>query len=218
MLQKGDIWLIIVVMNIENKIYKHMEKLSNKNNKLCFTPKHFINIASNDAVKKALERLTKAKKIRRVARGIYDIPYESKLTGLMTPDITKVVEAIAQRDKLRVQPTGAQAANLLGLSEQVPARITYLTDGRRKEIKVGNVVIEFRPASPKDMSLSDSLIGLIVQALKYLGKEKIDDVIINKLKRLIRENPDEKIESKLDSVPIWVVELIKNRVIREANV
>jgi hypothetical protein len=54
--------------------------------------------------------------------------------------------------------------------------------------------------------------------LKYLGKEKIDDVIINKLKRLIRENPDEKIESKFDSVPIWVVELIKNRVIREANV
>jgi hypothetical protein len=218
MMQKGDENVMIVVMNTENQILEHMEKLSSKNNRLCFTPKHFINIASNDAIKKALERLTRAKKIRRVARGIYDIPYESKLTGVMSPDVTKLVEAIAERDKIRVQPTGAQAANLLGLSEQVPARIIYLTDGRKKEIKVGKFVIEFRPTSPKDMSLSGSLIGLIVQSLKHLGKDKIDSVIIKKLKRLIKENPNEKIESKLDSAPVWIVELIKNSVIKDANV
>lgn len=208
----------MMTMNVEGQIFEEMNESSRKDNRVCFTPKHFVSLASSDAVKKALERLVKSKRIRRVTRGVYDIPFESKLIGIMSPDITKVVEAIAFRDKIRIQPTGAQAANLLGFSEQVPAKVTYLTDGRCKEIIVGNVIIEFRPTSTKDMSLSNSLIGLIVQALKYLGQDQIDEIIINKIKRVIAENPDEEIESRLDSVPIWIAELLKNNVMKELNV
>ncbi len=206
------------LLNIKDQILEEMSKLSDKDNRVCFTPKHFVSIASSDAVKKALERLVKAKRIRRVTRGVYDIPFESKLTDIMSPDIIKVVEAIAYRDKVRIQPTGAQAANLLGFSEQVPAKVIYLTDGRHKEIIVGNMTIEFRPTSIKNMSLANSLIGLIVQALKYLGQDQIDDIVIRKIKRVIVENPNEEIESRLDSVPVWIAELLKNNVIKELNV
>jgi hypothetical protein len=205
-------------MTVEDKILENMQQQSTKENRVCFTPKHFINISSYDAVKKALERLVKSKKVRRVARGVYDIPYESKLTGIMSPDISKIVDAIADRDKIRVQPTGAQAANLLGLSEQVPAKVIYLTDGRRKEIIVGSVTIIFKPTGAKDMSLADTFFGLMIQALKYLGQKKIDNVVINKIKRMIKENPNEEIEKKLDHAPIWIAELLKNKVLRNMNV
>jgi hypothetical protein len=208
----------MLFMTVEDKILENMQQLSSKENRVCFTPKHFINISSYDAVKKALERLVKSKKVRRVARGVYDIPYESKLTGIMSPDISKVVDAIADRDKIRVQPTGAQAANLLGLSEQVPAKVIYLTDGRRKEIIVGSVTIIFKPTGSKDMSLADTFFGLMIQALKYLGQNKIDDVVIKKVKRMIKENPNEEIEKKLDHAPIWIAELLKNKVLGNMNV
>ncbi len=210
--------MVELIMTAEDQIFEDMQKLSSKENRKCFTPKHFINFASYDAVKKALERLVKLKKIRRVARGVYDLPFESKLMGTMAPDISKVVAAIAARDKIRIQPTGAQAANLLGLSEQVPAKVIYLTDGRRKEIVVGAVTIVFKPTGIKGMSLADTLFGLIIQSLKYLGQNKIDAVVINKIKRMIKENPNEEIEKKLDHAPVWIAELLKNKVLANRNV
>ena len=218
MLRIGDECAMISSMSVENQILEVMNESSTKNNRTCFTPKHFVNLASSDAVKKALERLVKSKKIRRVTRGIYDFPYESKLTGILSPDITKVVEAIASRDKIRTQPTGAQAANLLGLSEQVPVKVVYLTDGRSKKIIVGNVTIEFRATSIKHMNLAGSLLGLIVQAFKYIGEDKIDDSIINKIKKALIQNPNEELLAKLDSVPTWIAEILKNNVVKESNV
>lgn len=200
-------------MNVENSILDQMRVHSSKDNRVCFTPKNFIHLATYDAVKKALERLVKSKEIRRVARGVYDLPYESKLTGgIMAPDINQVVRAIADRDKIRVQPTGAQAANLLGLSDQVPAKVIYLTDGRKKEIRVGDTKIIFQPTGHKDMSLSDSLLGLIVQALRYLGRDHIDEEVIKKIRRLIQENPNENIGDKINSAPVWIAELIKKNI------
>lgn len=200
-------------MNVENLILNHIQKNSTKDCRMCFTPKSFIHLASYDAIKKALERLVKSKEIRRVARGIYDLPYRSNLTGKeMSPDVEQVVKAIADRDGIKVHPTGAQAANLLGLSEQVPAKVVYLTNGRRKEIKIDDTKIIFKPVGHKDMNLSGSLLGLIVQALKYFGKENITEDIIKKIERLIKENPDEKMSDKIGSIPIWIAELLKKNI------
>lgn len=205
----------IIVMSVEDQIFKYMNKKSHKDNRVCFSPKHFINFAAYDAVKKALERLVKSEKIRRVTRGIYDIPYESELFGILPPDFSKIVEAIAYRDKVKVQPTGAQAANLLGLSEQVPGKVVYLTDGRAKKIKVGNATIYFKPTSPRNMNLADSLAGLIIQALKYIGKGNIDKIILNKVQRVIEENPKEEIKGNLGDAPIWIAELLRNKILKD---
>ena len=87
-----------------------------------------------------------------------------------------------------------------------------------KKIIVGNVTIEFRATSIKHMNLAGSLLGLIVQAFKYIGEDKIDDSIINKIKKAFIQNPNEELLAKLDSVPTWIAEILKNNVVKESNV
>jgi len=69
-------------------------------------------------------------------------------------------------------PDGAWAANLLGLSTQVPAKITYRTDGPNHEVPIGRS-IHFKHARPKAIAGLEGKFALLVQALRYLGKEGV---------------------------------------------
>jgi hypothetical protein len=88
-----------------------------------FTPNDFFDIGGRDAVDKALSRLTAKGTIRRLARGLYEYPREHPELGTISPDIEKVAKALTGKDQIRLQPSGAYATNLLGLSEQVPAKV-----------------------------------------------------------------------------------------------
>jgi hypothetical protein len=94
-----------------------------------FSPRMFDDLARRAAVDQALSRLTKAGKIRRIARGLYDIPKTHPLLGVLSPDPEAIARSIATQAGYRLQPTPAHAANALGLSTQVPAKIVYLIDG-----------------------------------------------------------------------------------------
>ena len=94
-----------------------------------FTPNDFLDLGGRDAVDKALSRLATRGEVRRLARGLYEYPREHPELGTLSPDIEKVAKALAGKDRLRLQPAGAYATNLLGLSEQVPAKAVFLTDG-----------------------------------------------------------------------------------------
>jgi predicted transcriptional regulator of viral defense system len=95
----------------------------------------------------AIQRMVRAGKLRRIGRGLYDIPRKHPLLGELSASSDAIVAAIARRDGIRLQPTEAAAANLLNLPEQVPARIVYHTDRRRRTVKVGQRTIEFREHS-----------------------------------------------------------------------
>ena len=103
-----------------------------------FTPSEFADIADQRVVGVMLGRLAKQGKIRRIARGIYDFPRKHPYFGQLSPPIDDVAKTISKRDKIRLLPSGAYAANLLGLSTQVPAKIVYLTDGKPRKLKIGN--------------------------------------------------------------------------------
>src|SRR2546427_9087415 len=90
-----------------------------------FSPRDFVDLGQRAAVDKALSRLAQAGRVRRIGRGLYDVPRDHPLIGRLSPDPEAVARKLAQREGERLQPTGAAAANLLGLSEQVPARIVY---------------------------------------------------------------------------------------------
>ena len=94
-----------------------------------FTPNDFLDLGGRDAVDKGLSRLTAKETIRRLARGLYEYPREHPEFGVLSPDIEKVAKALTGKDRIRLQPAGAYATNLLGLSEQVPAKVVFLTDG-----------------------------------------------------------------------------------------
>jgi hypothetical protein len=139
-----------------------------------FSAKDFLDIASRTTTDVTLASLTHAEKIRRIRRGLYDMPRVNMvLGGKLSPDIDESARAIARRQRWKIVPDGAWAANLLGLSTQVPSKIIYLTDGPNKEVPIGRRNIYFKHARPKAMSGLDGKFALVVQALRHLGKEAV---------------------------------------------
>ena len=102
-----------------------------------FTPNDFSDLGSRDAVASALKRYRQSGHIRRLARGLYDYPRTDPDLGILTPSPDAIARALAGRDAVRLQPSGAYAANLLGLSTQVPMKIVYLTDGPSRTVRIG---------------------------------------------------------------------------------
>lgn len=139
-----------------------------------FSAKDFLDLASRGSIDMALSGLVRVNHIRRVRRGLYDRPkVNPALGGTLSPDIDEAARAIARKQRWKIVPEGAWAANLIGLSTQVPAKITYLTDGPNKEIPIGQRVIHFKHARPKTIAGPEGKSALVVQALRHLGKEAV---------------------------------------------
>jgi hypothetical protein len=97
-----------------------------------FFVKDLLDIASRTSADVTHSKLAKNGKIRRIRRGLYDLPRVNQdLGGILSPDIDEAAHAIARR-RWKIVPDGAWAANLLGLSTQVPSKIIYLTDPGRQ--------------------------------------------------------------------------------------
>src|ERR1035437_7320710 len=139
-----------------------------------FSAKDFLDIASRGTIDMALTSLTRRGIIRRVRRGLYDMPkFNRALGGELSPDIDEEARAVARRQRWKIVPEGAWAANLLGLSTQVPAKIVYLTDGPNNEVPIGRRSIHFKHARPKAIAGLEGKYALVVQALRYLGKDGV---------------------------------------------
>ena len=139
-----------------------------------FVPTDFLDHGSRDTVDVALHRMAKKGTIRRLARGVYDFPKQHPVLGTLQPPARKhVARALAGRDHTRLQPAGAYAANVLGLSEQVPAKAVFLTDGPTRMVKIGPMTIQLRRTTAKNMAAAGRLSGLLIQALRELGEKHV---------------------------------------------
>jgi len=188
--------------SIQDKIEKSI--LRSKNSQV-FVPTDFLKFGSRSAIDVALKRLTERGIIKRYARGLYGRPqYSETLETELIPGVDEIVSAIAKRENRIVQPSGAAAANMLGLSLQVPAKIIYLTDGTSKKLKVQNLNIEFKHASTRSLVCAGTVAGLVIQALKYLGKDGIGEKTIDKLKETLRSSDKRMLKDNLKYVPAWM--------------
>ena len=142
--------------SIENKI---LSRIYGSKGGTAFTPSDFLDLGSRRAVDLALHRLIQKKILRRLARGLYEYPREHPELGTLSPDIEKVAKALAGKDRIRLQPAGAYATNLLGLSEQVPAKAVFLTDGPSRTVKIGRQEIRLRHTTPRNMAAAGRLSG-----------------------------------------------------------
>ena len=141
-----------------------------------FTPKDFLDLASRDATDQALSRLVRQAQLQRLGRGLYYTPRHNETLGVdVPPDLDDVADAVARQTGSRVAPSGAVAANRLGLSTQVPAKPIYLSDGRTRQVAVGNYTLQIKHVSPKDLPVGSRTSALVLQALRFLGKDAIDD-------------------------------------------
>lgn len=174
-----------------------------------FVPTDFLSFGSRQAVDVVLHRLVRKGTIRRLARGIYDFPKEHPKIGKLQPSPEKIAEALVGRDCTRIQPTGAYAANILGLSEQVPAKVVFLTDGPSRTVKIGTTTIQLRRTTPKNMAMAGRLSGLLVQALRELGKEHITRERTEHLKRTIPLNARRELLKYIRFIPEWMHSIFK---------
>ncbi len=169
----------------------------------------FLPLGSNGAVHTALHRLVKAKKVHRLARGIYVKPTFSKLLNQdVLPTAEEVAIAIAKRDKARLLPTGAYALNALGLSTQVPLRIVYLTDGSPRTIKIGKRTIQFKKTTPKNLALKGKISKLVVQALKEIGKDKATPHELERIQNLLLKEDKQDLKHDIALAPQWIAEIM----------
>jgi predicted transcriptional regulator of viral defense system len=149
-----------------------------------FVPNEFLGLGTRTAIDVALHRLVARGAIRRLGRGVYDLPKRHRVLGEVTPSADAIAAALAGRDRLRLQPSGAYAANLLGLSEQVPAKVVFLTDGATRT--------------------AGRLSGLVIQALRSLGRRNITPQRIAHLKRSIPAADRRVLIKDLRFAPAWM--------------
>jgi predicted transcriptional regulator of viral defense system len=170
-----------------------------------FTPRDFLDLGSRAAVDQALSRLERRGFIRRVSRGVYDYPRRNERLGItLSPSAEEVVRAVARRDAGRVQVTGAEAANALGLSTQVPARIVYLTDGESRRMQIGGQVVELRHTTPRNLATAGKVSGTVIQALRHLGREHVDERTVRHLQRVLSEDDKERLRKDRIHAPAWM--------------
>ncbi len=174
----------------------------------CFTSKDFLDLDSNTGVRSALSRLQKDKLIRRLAQGIYDYPRQHPALGILPPKPEEIAKAISEKNAIQVQPGGAYAANLIGLSEQVPGRIVFLTNGPSKKIKIGKQEILFRTTTEKNMYPAGTKIGLVIQAFRNLGKENIDAIARSRTQKFLVGISQNELIKNLKYAPQWIRTLI----------
>lgn len=187
--------------SIDSKI---VETINSWGHGAVFVPTDFLSLGSRQAVDVVLHRLVQKGTIRRLARGIYDFPEEHPILGKLQPSPEKIAEALVDRDCTRIQPTGAYAANILGLSEQVPAKVVFLTDGPSRTVKIGATTIQLRRTTLKNMAMAGRLSGLLVQAFRELGKENITAERLEHLKRILPIDKRQELLKDIRLAPEWM--------------
>jgi hypothetical protein len=173
-----------------------------------FSAKDLANLGGAAAVRKALERLTKRGELRRIRRGYYDRPKDHPLLGKTSPDPMSLVRSMMADSGAKWQVSGAYAANLLHLSEQVPAKIVILTDGVAREVKLDRLMIDFRRASPRNLVGAGRPAGLVVQALRSLRSTGTTPHIIAKLRRELKRADKAELAELVPQLPAWMQPIV----------
>jgi len=169
-----------------------------------FTPSLFLDLGTRQAVDVALHRLTKEGRIRRIRQGLYDLPRPHPILGQTAPDPMSVVRALMSGSHSQWQPSGAYAANLLGLSDQVPAKIVIQTDGVPRQVKLGNLTLAFRRAAPRNLLGAGRTSGLVLQAIRHLGANGITPEIKRRLQVQLDGAAKKDLRKFALKVPAWM--------------
>lgn len=186
-----------------------LSRIYSKSRGWVFTPNHFKDLGSRNAIASALKRHKKSGTIRQLARGLYDYPVQHPVLGTVAPSADAIARALVGRDAIRLQPAGAYAANLLGLSGQVPSQVVFLTDGPARKVRVGTQEIILQRTTPRNMATARRKSGTIIQALRHLGQGQVDDKVIATLQRQITAADRSIIQKDLRYAPAWIADILR---------
>ena len=200
--------------DLKNRISAQISAASPGN---VWVPADFAQLGQRDAIDKTLQRLVLAGALRRIDRGLYDQPALNRLTRRpAAPDYRAVVDAIARRDRLRLLVDGMTAANDLGLTDAVPARVTIHTDARRSAIQLDNLTIAFKHTAPSRLYWAGRPAMRVVQALYWL-KDTLPadrDRILGRLAKIVRDPKHgpairRDLQDGFSVLPAWMQSLVR---------
>jgi hypothetical protein len=174
-----------------------------------FSAADFGDLGSPTAIRLALMRHARKSVIRNVSRGLYDLPRQLPRIGFLPPSSDEIVQAVQARNRARIQPSGAHAANLLGLSDQVPVRAVFLTDGRSRTIRFGKQKILFKHATTRQMAVAGRVSGTVIQALRWLGRQHVGANTVATLRRRLSDGDKKQLLQDLRFAPAWVADLMR---------
>jgi hypothetical protein len=183
---------------------KIRQRIIGKGRGAVFAPADFLDLGSRASVDQALSRLAGQGVIRRLTRGLYDYPKQSARFGMLSPSLDDVAKAITRTNNQILQVSPSMAANLFGLTTQVPSKPTYMTDGPTRTKAIGKQVIQFRKASPKTLVGAGQKTGAVFQALRYMGKDRIDERVIAKLATALEDKDRNLLAKQSKLAPAWM--------------
>ena len=191
-------------------IMDHIQKMIGKaKDKHIFFMEDFRDLGSNEAVKTAIHRAVKRGLLRRLGKGVYVKPgYNELLEKEVLPPLAEVAQAIAKRDRSRIIPSGSYAQYILGMSTQVPTKLVYLTDGTPRKLKLEMGEVTFKKTSPKNLSYQSERVSLVVQALKSIGENQVDEKTKVKIIDLLSEVDYQVLKHDIQLAPQWIAEII----------
>ena len=194
-------------MNYKQEI---LNKIENFGPNKIFIANDFFDIAGYETVRSTLNRLVEDKEIMRIMKGVYYKPKYIKLIGeYAAPSVNEVANAIARKYNWTIAPSGNTALNLLGLSTQVPAKWTYISDGRYASFSFSNVTIEFKRRNNGDISKMSTLTAMVIQSIKAIGNGRITLKQIDYLRGKLSEKEKSELLADSKTTSAWVYGVIK---------
>ena len=172
----------------------------------------FARFGTPGRVQKAMEQLVARGELIRVARGIYCYPKIDKVYGLgaIAPAIEEIAIAIAQKDKSMLAPTGEYAQFVLGLTQQMPMNVVYLTDGVSRKLTLeGGMTVQFRRSSPKAFKFRNKTAMLVNNALRSIGKKNVTEEQLTRITTILQEQNPLSVLQDLDNMPAWIRLIVK---------
>jgi hypothetical protein len=190
--------------SIAQEIGRRITAASNANPGRVHTPFDFLDLGSPHSVGMALMRLVRSGALRRLARGLYDVPRQHPLLGELQPSADEIVQTMSRRDGALVQPAQAMAANLLNLSDQVPARAVYETDGPSRTVKVGSLTIQIKHRPPRQVRSASPMSNLVFAALRSVGKANVNETRVAHLRETLSAKDRAALLKDLPLAPAWM--------------
>lgn len=175
-----------------------------------FVPIDFALLTDKKTASVCLTRLELEKVVKKIMRGVYYKPeYNDFLGEFVAPEPNAVAQALARNYGWTIVPCGDTALNLLGLSTQIPATWVYVSDGTYKKYTYEQTTIKFKRTTNKEISKLSYKTALVVQALKTLGKENVDDAVLTKLKNNLTDKEKQLLLTEATAATSWIYEYIK---------
>lgn len=197
-------------MHQDSITHQVMERIESGSRDNVYIASDFFDLGEYNAVRQALLRLEKAGKIQKIMRGVYYYPrYSELIQEYETPSPNKVAEAIARKFNWTIAPCGDTALNMLGLSTQVPAKWSYISDGPYHQFQVGNVALEFKYRNNREISGMSPITAMIIQALKAIGKGNLNEKQFEIIRRRLSDADKVAVLNEAQQTSVWLSNTIK---------